>query len=41
VLIGLAAAHELGGRLNRERVRPFVLILCTASAIVLLLEELL
>jgi uncharacterized membrane protein YfcA len=39
VLIGLGVAHELAGRLDRERVRPFVLSLCTVSAIVLLLEE--
>jgi uncharacterized protein len=40
VAIGLVVARELSNRLDRDRVRPFVLALCTASAVALLLEVL-
>jgi uncharacterized membrane protein YfcA len=41
VAVGLWGAHHVSSRLDRERVRPAVLALCAASAIALLLEELL
>ena len=41
VALGLVAAHHMSTRLDRERVRPYVLALCAASAIALLAEELL
>ncbi|MGH9133010.1 MAG: TSUP family transporter [Ilumatobacteraceae bacterium] len=41
VLFGFAASHWLATHLHGERARPFVLALCTASAIALLIDEIL